>query len=237
MNSVSLCSALFFRPSTLQTRGGTSPRYRPTLNHPLKRYSTILPLSIGCQLSAVSSPVNRLFVLSPFNFKLPALSGVEGSTVNLLSSLDALDAASSLSPLSATLTKNTGGWGTPLFSANSVPSAFKSTRALPSTDPFAAPHHPPHCFSLFHQSPVTSHQSQATKSFTIRTYAKRPRNPFTMNTYKKTGGPLHSLLTAHYPRLTSFPLKPQPQMAHLYLCTRKKGPAAREPRYSPCAAS
>ena len=91
VNSVSLCLALFFRPSTLQTRGGTSPRYRPALNHPLKRYSTILPLSVGCQLLAVSSPVNRLFVLSPFNFKLPALftlslegSGVEGSTVDAL---------------------------------------------------------------------------------------------------------------------------------------------------------
>ena len=80
VNTVFLCSALFFRPSTLQTRGGTSPWYRPTLNHPLKRYSTILPLSVGCQLSAVSSPVNRLFVLSPFNSKPPALSGVEGST-------------------------------------------------------------------------------------------------------------------------------------------------------------
>jgi hypothetical protein len=32
-------------------------------------------------------------------------------------------------------------------------------------------------------------------------------------------------------------LKPRLQMAHLYLCTCKKGPAAREPRYSSCAAS
>jgi hypothetical protein len=134
VNSVSLCLALFFRPSTSQTRGGTSPRYRPTLNHPLKRYSTILPLSVGCQLSAVSSlspspfpatvtgssqlienpatlspafatltshvnpnpfvchsyrktpgvgyprRASHLFVFSPFNTKLPALSGVEGST-------------------------------------------------------------------------------------------------------------------------------------------------------------
>ncbi len=94
VNSVSPWLALFFRPSTLQTRGGTSPRYRPTLNYPLRRYFTILPLSVGCQLSSVSSPVNRIFVFSPFNFKLPALftllavsserslegSGVEGST-------------------------------------------------------------------------------------------------------------------------------------------------------------
>jgi hypothetical protein len=42
----------------------------------------------------------------------------------------------------------------------------------------------------------------------------------------------HSLPTTH-----SQPLKPPLQMAHPYTCTRKKGPAAREPRYSPCAAS
>jgi hypothetical protein len=32
--------------------------------------------------------------------------------------------------------------------------------------------------------PVTSHQPRITKSFIIRTYAKCPRNPFRMNTYK-----------------------------------------------------
>jgi hypothetical protein len=47
----------------------------------------------------------------------------------------------------------------------------------------------------------------------------------------------YSLLTTHFPLLTSHPLKPPLQMAHPYLCTCKKGPAAREPRYSPCAAS
>jgi hypothetical protein len=63
---------------------------------------------------------------SPFDFILPALSGVEGSTacpepsrrVDRLSVnpfLDALDAASSLSLLFATLTKNTGGWGSTSF--------------------------------------------------------------------------------------------------------------------------
>jgi hypothetical protein len=131
--------------------------------------------------------------LSPFN--------PDPSTRNLASFVDALDAASSISLLFATLTKNTGGSGLPSFSANSVPSALKSARALPPTDPFDAPHHPPNCFSFFHQSPVTSHQSQITKSFTFRTYAKSSRNPFTMNTsitqdlklfrintYEKTGG-------------------------------------------------
>ena len=68
----------------------------PTLNHFLEDCSTILPLSVGCQLSAVSSPsiplpasheprsehsrsVAPFFDLSPFNFKL--------STVDLLSAI------------------------------------------------------------------------------------------------------------------------------------------------------
>ena len=74
-----------------------------------------------------------------------------------MSFVDALDAASSISPLSATLTKNTRGWGVPSFSANSVPSALKSTRALPSTDPFDAHHCPlaPIPTSLFKSVPVS----------------------------------------------------------------------------------
>jgi hypothetical protein len=42
----------------------------------------------------------------------------------------------------------------------------------------------------------------------------------------------YSLPTTH-----SQLLKPLLQMAHPYTCTCKKGPAAREPRYQPCAAS
>jgi hypothetical protein len=74
----------------------------------IKRFRTLSQNTRGCTLS---SP-------SPFNFKLPALftlslegSGAEGSTRSLFSSLDALDAASSISPLFATLTENTGGGG------------------------------------------------------------------------------------------------------------------------------
>ena len=47
-----------------------SPQERPALNHLLERHSTILPLSVSCQLSAVSSTVNRLLIFPPFNFKL-----------------------------------------------------------------------------------------------------------------------------------------------------------------------
>jgi hypothetical protein len=101
----------------------------------------------------------------------------------------------------------------------------------------------------------------------IRTSKTQDLKPFRMNTYKKTGEgaqgvprPLpklvipraprdllfavrrqlashHSLLTTHYSLLTSAHLKPVRGTAHLYLCTCKKGPAAREPRYSLCAAS
>jgi hypothetical protein len=191
-------------------------------------FSKSVPVSDLCVLcvSVFSSPN-----LSPFNFKLLALftlslegSVVEGSTFNsvslspfpatLASSLQITEKSATLSPAFATLTshvkhkffvchsyKKHPGVGCPSISANSLPSALKSTRALPSTNPFAAAHHPPHCFSFFHQSPVTIHQSQVSKSFTIRTYAKCVHNPFRMNTskiqdlklfrintYEKTGG-------------------------------------------------
>jgi hypothetical protein len=74
----------------------------------IKLFRTLSQNTRGCALSFSSH----------FNFKVPALftlslegSGVEGSTRNLFSPIDALDAASSISPLFATLTKNTGGWG------------------------------------------------------------------------------------------------------------------------------
>jgi hypothetical protein len=89
-----------FATLTENTRGGEPPAplsfhpERPTLNRLLDRCSTILPLFIGCQLSAVSSTLSRLFVFSPFKFRLSALfallavsperrlegSGVQGST-------------------------------------------------------------------------------------------------------------------------------------------------------------
>jgi hypothetical protein len=130
-----------------------------------------------------SIPVSELCV-SVFSSPNPSPFSSNPSTRNLASFVDALDAASSISPVFATLTKNTGGWGTPSFSANSVPSALKSTHALPSTDPFDALHCP-----------------LAAIPFTIRTYEKCTRNPcrmntsktqdlklFRINTYEKTGG-------------------------------------------------
>ncbi len=124
------------------------------------------------RLGVFSSPS-----LSPFN--------PDPSTRNLVSFVDALDAASSLSPLSATLTKNTGGWGSASSSQN-----------------LAAPNHrSPVTAPVLSLPPVTSHHSRITKSFIIRTYAKCSHNPFRMNTsktqdlklfrintYEKTGG-------------------------------------------------
>jgi hypothetical protein len=165
------------------------------------------PYSNSChpERSEGSAFVSSLF--SPFNFKL--------STLNLFSFLDALDAASTISPLSATLTKNTRGWGVPSFSVNSVPSALKSTRALPSTDPLDALHYPlgPKSFTTLHLRALLARR--------IRTSAKRARNPFRirtskthdlklfrMNTYIKTPGGggcprlPYSLLTTHYSLLS-----------------------------------
>jgi len=179
----------------------------PTLLHPALSASSAdsfaHPRSVDCQLSAVSSPV------SPF-------------VATLTDSSQPIENPATLSPVFVTLTsrvnpnpcvchsyKKHPGVGCPSFSANSVPSALKFTRALPSTDPFDAPHRPPHCFSSFHQSPVTIHQSQSAKSFIIRTYAKCARNSFRMNTsktqdlklfrintYEKTGGGVPPALDA-----------------------------------------
>ncbi len=85
-----------------------------------------------------------------------------------------LDAASSISPVFATLTKNTRGGVYSSLSANPLNSAcpdavgaLKSSRALPSTDPFDT-----------RLGPI------AAIPFIIRTSAKCARNRFGMNTSK-----------------------------------------------------
>ena len=164
------------------------------------KLSTVNLLSLrwrsGCNLSAVSCQL-------PFSFS-PAAD--TSACVSAFSSpnVDALDAASSISLLFATLTKTTRGWGVPSFSANSVPSALKSIRALPSTDPFDALHyplascriqlsHPPlHvlCVSAFSflsfpfDFKLSTVNLLSPNSFTIRTYAKHTRNPFRIRTSK-----------------------------------------------------
>jgi hypothetical protein len=133
--------------------------------HPERSEGSAFRFSPLCALrvSAFSSPS-----LSPFSFK--------PSTLNLFSSLDALDAASSVSPLPATLTKNTRGGGT------SHASAKNSNRNPSVLD-----------FQLSTVCPVYAEPRREIRrrvdcflpiSFIIRTYAKRARNPFRIRTSK-----------------------------------------------------
>jgi hypothetical protein len=78
---------------------------------------------------------------------------------------------------------------------------------------------------------TTHHSLLSTISFRIRTSKTQHLKPFRIRTYEKTPGGRTSLLTA-----SGHHLKPLLRLAHPYLCTCKKGPAARGPRYSTCAA-
>jgi hypothetical protein len=143
-----------------------------------------------------------------------------------------LDAASSLTPLFATLTKNTGGWG---MSASflRVSSAYSASQRYPSLSSTAVS-----CELLAVSSPRVT-----PNSFRIRTSAKRTRNSHGIRTSKRQDLKSFRIRTYKKPRgrgplyRPRYPLKPPLHMAHPYTCTCKKGPAAREPRYSPCAAS
>ena len=172
---------------------------------------------------------------SPFNIPTSKPSNLQ--TTNL-------DAASSLTPLFATLTKNTRGWGTSA-SFLCVSSAYSVSQRYPFLSPTAV---------SCKLSPLSSPLAP-TNSFTIRTSAKPATNPFRIRTsktqhlkpfrtlrlravlarririYKKTGEGAPS------PAASRCTLKPLLDRAHPYTRTCKKGPAAREPRYSPCAAS
>ena len=105
-----------------------------------------------------------------------------------------------------TLCQKHPGWGSHPSNerVRSVPGSF-SDRDSPNTNHNSHPllvtrHSPPVAASALLPPPVTGHQSQVTKSFTIRTYRKCPYNsfrirtsktrhlkPFRMNTYRKTG--------------------------------------------------
>ncbi len=104
-----------------------------------------------------SAPVSELCVLHVSAFSSPNLSSFNSnsSSGSLVSFVDAPDAASSISPLSATLTKNTRGGGHILLAKSSLSEVWPIVHSL--------------------LSPI---------SFGIRTYAKRARNPFRMNTSK-----------------------------------------------------
>src|SRR5580692_11602590 len=195
--------------------------------------------------------------------------------------VDALDAASTLSPLPATHTKNTGGGGTSQASAknsNRSPSVlncvfpnlssfiFKllalsvlegSTFSCCLPSPFPATLLPRVRAKGTDSSQPIENPATLSPAFATLTSCVNP-NPFVCHSYRKHRGwrtlSSPSLLPRLFPALVrlvslppyfitsllqpaSPPLKPLPPAAHLYTCTCKKGPAAREPRYSPCAAS
>jgi hypothetical protein len=151
------------------------------------RFSPLHALSFNASNSCSSLPSN-IPTFEPSNFQ----------TTNL-------DAASSISPLYATLTKNTRGGGYAIVNffvaQTSVCALLRQSISHRSEakDPqelksLAVP--PP----LF-LPPVTSHQSLITNSFTIRTSENRARNSrrirtsktrhlksFRIRTYKKPGG-------------------------------------------------
>src|SRR5580692_1164839 len=78
-------------------------RYRP-YREPRREFSELAQVPLTCHPKRSEGSA-----FSSFDFRQLALS-LEGSTVNLLLFLDALDAASTITPLVATLTKNTRGW-------------------------------------------------------------------------------------------------------------------------------
>ncbi len=159
-----------------------------------------------------SLPVSDLCVLCVSVFSSPKLSPFKSGhpPSHLLPFVDALDAASSVSPLSATLTKNTRGGGTsqaPAKNSDRIPSVFHFqllALSLVEGSTFNLP-----TFNRF--SPI---------SFRFRTYGKPARNLFRMNTsktknlklfrtntYKITRGRIRSKLTGS-PYPIPIPLTP-----------------------------
>jgi hypothetical protein len=169
--------------------------------------------------------------------------------------VDALDAASRVSPLSATLTKNTRGGGTSQASvknSNRTPSAFNfqrstfnglSARVRININPrhlrLLCFHTVTHSFAPSKMlSPIVSYLSTLFTQNIGRGVASQPQAAQSLDDQPPSRlVSLPPYFITSLLRLASVPLKPLPQMAHLYTCTCKKGPAAREPRYSPCAAS
>jgi hypothetical protein len=167
--------------------------------------------------------------------------------------VDALDAASTVSPLFATHTKNTRGGGTSQSSPkNSSPNPSLFNCFFPNLSSFnvqlstvdrPSVHRPyqyqstafrlplfSYCYALF----CTVKNDISNRFISFHTLHAKHRGWCTLPVVSLSQ---LFLLTIHYSPLTSSPLKPLPPMAHPYTCTCKKGPAAREPRYSPCAAS
>jgi len=205
----------------------------------------------------------------PFNFKLSPVNfpPLTPFTATLTSHLQLFENKTTLSPAVATLTsrvkpnpfvchscKKHPGWGSAIVnffvaqtsvcvllrqsaserSAANDPQELKNPGVHQITS-----HESPLTASALFLPPVTSHQSQITKSCRIRTYAKRASNssrirtsktqhlkPFRMNTYEKTGEGGSRGLTSFKPK-SSFssplPLARWPRVSSKQASIRSEG--------------
>jgi hypothetical protein len=122
------------------------------------------------------------------------------------------------------------GRGAPAFLQPSNLQTFKLSNL--STLPRAISHR---ITSFAHPHPLTPIESHSCKNrgegvpslaqASSSLYRIPPPSTFNFSTFNLQT----RLLTTHYPLPPSHLLKPRLQMAHLYRCTCKKGPAAREP--------
>jgi hypothetical protein len=161
-------------------------KHNPPISSFPRRFSLpgLYPGQVEASSFSNPSPVDfDLSTLSPFNFKPSTLNPVTF-----------LDAASSVSPLSAALTKNTQGGGIPssacvfrpgplqtalsgslpryLLAASFLQSSSASPRSLREQNLLSSPH------------PITTHSPESTIPFKMCSSTKQPRNPFRMRSFK-----------------------------------------------------
>jgi len=113
-----------------------------------------------------------------------------------------LDAASSISPVFAALTKNTRGGGYPSSSANSVPSVLKLTRHQSPTDPVDPRRGPTDTIPLI----IRSSAKRARNSCRMRSFKTQDLKPFRICSCEKTGegeGPLFKRNCLSVPSLSA----------------------------------
>ena len=94
-----------------------------------------------------------------------------------------LDAASSISPVFATLTKNTRGGVYSSSSANSVPSVLRLTRPQSPTDPVDPRRHPTDTIPLI----IRSSAKGVRNSCRMRSFKTQDLKPFRICSYRKPG--------------------------------------------------
>ena len=119
-----------------------------------------------------------------------------------------LDAASSISPVFATLTKNTRGGVYSSSSANSVPSVLRLTRPQSPTDPVDPRRHPTDTIPLI----IRSSAKGVRNSCRMRSFKTQDLKPFRICSYRKTGegeGPVFKGNSVSIPSLSAACLEPR----------------------------